>query len=329
MAKASPRFYILHGPDEFTMSQTIDKMRSDMHKVDAAGLNLMDMDGTSANAAEVLSAVSAMPFLADRRLVIVRGMLTHLSRKGAGETGKKQRERLADELPHLPDYARLVFAEPKLLPKNSKLLKLGENDPGGYVKAFNAPKNLTQWLMSRAKRDYDAELEPLAAQALASVVGDDLRRADNELVKLVSYADGAAIDEATVALLTPYTSETVVWAMLDEMAAGRGARAMTMLHGLLDQPNEDGFRLWALFVRQFRLMLLAKEHLETGGGGSLAEALGMRDFQVKNLPRQVRPFSLEQLEGVYRKIREYDEAIKTGKMDIKLALDVLLVTIAR
>ncbi len=329
MAKASPRFYILHGPDEFTMSQTVDKMRADMHKVDAAGLNLTEMDGTAVNVAEVLSAVSAMPFLADRRLVIVRGLLAHISRKGAGEPGKKQRKRLVEELPYLPDYARLVFVEPKTLPRNSKLLKLGESDPGGYVKAFSAPKNLTQWLMSRAKRDYDAALEPMAAQALTSVVGEDLRRADNELLKLVSYTDGAPIDEATVALLTPYTSETVVWTMLDEMAAGRGAKAMTMLHSLLDQPSEDGFRLWALFVRQFRLMLLAKEHLETGGEGSLAQALGMRDFQVKNLPKQVRPFSLAQLEGVYRKIREYDEAIKTGRMDIKLALDVLLASIAR
>lgn len=329
MAKATPRFYILHGPDEFTMSQTIDKMRADMRKVDAAGLNLAELDGTAVSAAEALSAVSAMPFLADRRLVIVRGLLTHISRKGAGEVGKKQRERLAEDLPHLPDYARLVFAEPKPLPANSKLLKLAERDPGGYVKAFNAPKNMPQWLMNRAKRDYDTELEPMAAHALASVVGEDLRRADNELVKLVSYAAGAPIDEATVALLTPYTSETVVWGMLDAMAAGQGAQAMTMLHNLLDQPEEDGFRLWALFVRQFRLMLLAKEHLETGGGGALADALGMRPFQVEKLPKQVRPFSLEQLEGVYRKIREYDEAIKTGRMDVKLALDVLVASIAR
>ncbi|MEO0564915.1 MAG: DNA polymerase III subunit delta, partial [Chloroflexota bacterium] len=228
MSKQTPRFYLFHGNDEFTMMQTVDKMRADMREIDAAGLNLSEFEGRDTTAADVLSAVSAMPFLADRRLVIVRGLLTWLSRKGAGETGRKQRDRLVDDLPALPDYARLVFVEPKAMPKNSKLLKLAQSDPGGYDKLFDAPKNLTNWLMSRAKRDYDTVIEPTAAHALASVVGDDLRRADNELVKLVSYTMGDPIDEATVALLTPYTSETVIWDMIDAMAAGRGAQVICL-----------------------------------------------------------------------------------------------------
>ncbi|MEO1161311.1 MAG: von Willebrand factor type A domain-containing protein, partial [Pseudomonadota bacterium] len=72
-------------------------------QIDSAGLNLSEFEGRDVSAADVLSAVSAMPFLADRRLVIVRGMLTWISRKGAGETGKTQRKRLLDDLPHLPD----------------------------------------------------------------------------------------------------------------------------------------------------------------------------------------------------------------------------------
>jgi DNA polymerase-3 subunit delta len=330
MAKQTPRFYILHGEDEFTLSQTLDKMRADMRQIDSAGLNLSEFDGRDVTAADVLSAVSAMPFLADRRLVIVRGMLTWISRKGAGETGKTQRQRLVDDLPHLPDSARLVFAEPKTLPANSKLLKLAQSDPSGYERAFSAPKNLTTWLTHRAEKEYDTQLEPSAAYALASVVGDDLRRADNELFKLVSYTDGNPIDEATVALLTPYTSEAVIWDMIDAMAAGKGDKAMAMLHNLLDSPNEDGFRIWALFIRQFRHMLLAKEHLDSGGStAQLGDALGMRQWQVKKLPAQVRPFSLEQLEGVYRRLLEYDTAIKTGKMNIQLALDILVASLAR
>jgi len=331
MAKDAPRFYIFHGEDEFSISGAVEKIKAEMREIDAAGLNLTELEGRETSAAQVLSDVSAYPFLADRRAVIVRGLLTWIHRKGAGDTGKRERERLAEDLPHLPDYARLVFVEPKALPKNSKLLKLAQSDPGGYEKAFTAPKNLTTWLTRRAEKEYGATLEPSAAYALASVVGDDLRRADNELFKLVSYTDGAPIDEETVAVLTPYTPETVIWDMIDAMAAGRGEKAMAMLHSLLDSPDEDGFRIWALFVRQFRMMLLAKEHFEAGGasGGALADALGMRAFQVKKLPGQVRPFSLTQLEGVYRKIREYDEAIKPGRMDIKLALDVLVASIAR
>ena len=329
MTESTPRFYILHGEDEFNISQAVEKFRADMRQVDDAGLNTAELDGTEVNAAEVLSAVSAYPFLADRRLVIVRGMLTHITRRGAGDKGKKEVQRLVDDLPNLPNSARLVFVERKSLNARSKLVKLADKDPNGYIREFSAPKNLNKWLISRARREYDTEIEPAAAHALASVVGDDLRRADNELLKLVSYTGGDPITEETVTLLTPYTSETRIWDMIDAMAAGRGEQAMSMLHHVLADPKEDPFRVWALFVRQFRLMLLAKEHIETRGGGDLASALGMRQFQVKKLPAQTRAFSLADLEGIYRKIREYDTEIKTGQLNILLALDVLVATVAR
>ncbi|MEO1439091.1 MAG: DNA polymerase III subunit delta, partial [Chloroflexota bacterium] len=167
------------------------------------------------------------------------------------------------------------------------------------------------------------------AQALSSVVSGDLRRADNELSKLASYAGGDPITENMVALLTPYTPETRIWDMIDAMAAGRGDRAMTMLHNVLDEPNEDPFRVWALVVRQFRLMLLAKEHLDGGGSSAtLADAMGMKAFQVKKLPGQVSRFTLDDLETIYRKLLEYDTNVKTGKMNILLALDTLVATIA-
>lgn len=330
MAKDKPRFYILHGEDEFTLSQTVHVMRDEMKMVDSAGLNTSELDGSQVTAADVISQASVMPFLADRRLIIVRGMLQWITRKGAGETGKKQVERLLDELPYLPAYARLVFVENKTIPKTSKLIKLANSDPNGYEKEFAAPKDLTGWLMKRARSEYETELEPPAAHALASVIGGDLRRADNELFKLVSYTGGQAINEEHVALLTPYTSETRIWDMIDAMAARQGEKAMSMLHHILAEPDEDPFRIWALLVRQFRFMLLAKEHLEAGGtSATLPDALGMKEFQTRKFAAQVRPFSLENLETIYRKILEYDTNIKTGKMSILLALDILVATVAR
>ncbi len=326
----TPRFYIFHGDDEFNLSKTVNKMRADMAEIDSAGLNTAEFDGPDTTAADVLSAVSAFPFLADRRLVIVKGLIAHITRKGAGETGKKQVNRLLDDLPHLPEWARLVFVERQKVPANSKLLKLAQSDPGGFEKTFAAPKDLTSWLMQHAKAEYETVLEPAGAYAISSVVQGDLRRADNELLKLASYTGGEPITEETVALLTPYTSETRIWDMIDAMAAGRGDQAMTMLHQVLAEPDQDGFRVWALFVRQFRLMLLAKEHLESGGTtATLPDAIGIKSFQARKLPGQVHPFSLENLENIYRKLLEYDTQVKTGQMSIELALDVLVANVAR
>ncbi len=325
MSKPTPTFYIFHGNDEFGLSQQIRKMKADMAHVDSAGMNTEEYDGTETKSATVVSSVGTFPFLADRRLVLVKNMLSWITRKGAGEMGKQNERYLLDELPHLPDYSRLVFVEFQALPKSNKVLQLAESSPNGFVKAFEAPKNLNQWISSRAKSEYQAEIKPDAATALASVVNGDVRRADNELLKLVAYANGTPITEAMVIALTPYSPEVNLFEMVNEMATGNGGRALTLLHQAVEGPNKDPFQMWGLFTRQFRLMLLVKEQDELGTpSDAIATELQMSDFIVNKTLKPARLFSLENLETIYAKLLEYDQKVKVGEMDILMALDLLV-----
>ena len=330
MSKPSPTFYIFHGNDEFGLSQQLRKMKADMAEVDSAGMNTEEYDGTETKAATVISSVGTFPFLADRRLVLVKNMLTWITRKGAGEIGKQNERYLLEELPHLPDYSRLVFFEFQPVPKSNKVLQLAETSPNGYVKLFEAPKNLAPWILNRAKTEYQAEIKTDAAVALASVVNGDVRRADNELLKLVAYANGMPITEQLVILLTPYTPEVSVYNMVDEMGAGNGGKALTLLHQALEEPDNDPFQMWGLFTRQFRLMLLAREQLDNGASAAtIASELHIAGFIVQNLIPQARLFSLENLETLYAKLLEYDQKVKVGEMHILMALDLLVAGTSR
>src|SRR5262249_29280521 len=146
---------------------------------------------------------------------------------------------------------------------------------------------------------------------------NDLRRADNELIKLVSYVDGARpINEEDVALLTPYVAEARVFDMVDALAEGRANAALHMLHRLLAEKDEDPFRVYGMIVRQFRLLLTAKEFLASGGyPNQMAESLGMNAYVAKKMAQQSRVFSLGQLERIYRALLDYDIRMKTGRID--------------
>jgi DNA polymerase III delta subunit len=88
MAVKSPKtFYILHGDDDFSLEQEVDNLRAKMGD-DNGDLNTSEFEGESVIAAEVLNAVSSYPFLSDKRLVIVKGMIGWITRKGAGENKK-------------------------------------------------------------------------------------------------------------------------------------------------------------------------------------------------------------------------------------------------
>ncbi len=324
MSRRPPTFYVLHGTDEFSLRAQIQAMRAQMGDPATAELNTAMFDGKAATAADVLSAAQSIPFLSEKRLVIVEGMLTWLARKGGGKPAKAELDVLAAGLKDLPDWARVVFAEPDTLSDKNPILALARTTPGGFHKAFNVPQNAAAWIIRQAKEAYETAIEPQAAVALAAVIGSDLRAADSELAKLAAYVDGTrAITEQDVALLTSYVSEANVFEMVDALGKRDGAKASRLLHRLLD--DDDPFSLFGMMIRQFRLLIQAREYLDAGGNPKqTGKALGVHPFVGEKVAAQARFFSCEQLDQIYHYLLDTDVGIKTGKVEARLALDLFI-----
>jgi len=328
---AQPSFYILHGNDSISIDDALAKMRAALGE--NGTLNTSELDGSKVTVPEVLSAAKSLPFLCDKRLVIVRSLLSQITRKGAGKAGKKAVDRLLAELPQLPASARLVFVEPAALPARSRLLKAAAAMDNGYISKRDAPKNLTSWIRRRAQDAYDSEIDGLAAQALASLAQQELLVADSELFKLVCFVQGQrAINEDDVAALTPYVPEANVFDMVDALASGDGKRAMSILHAALrDDPRDPGFRLFALIVRQFRLLLMTRDIIDRGGSTkpeALAKSLAVHPFVARKLAQQARRFQSAQLDRILKRLQTIDESMKLGRVEPRLALDLLTASLA-
>ncbi len=327
MTRTAPTFYVLHGDDEFSLKAEIQAMRGKMGDPVSAELNTAVFDGKTAAPSEVIAAASVMPFLAGKRLIVVEGMLTWLARKGGGKTAKAGLDLLTDSLPNLPDTARLVFAEPQTLDENNPVLKLASRDIHGYAKAFNPPRDATHWIIKQVE-SHGGKIDPQAAVALAAVVGSDLRAADSECLKLVLYSGDRAITEADVAAMTAYVADAVIWDMVDALARREGAVATSLMHRLLD--DQEPLMILAMINRQFRLLLQTREVLDAGGESR--DLMQIPDVKypkiAQKLTQQARNFSLDQLEYVYRYLLETDYAIKMGRIEPDLALDLLITSLA-
>jgi len=328
MGRRTPTFYVLHGSDEFSLRQQVRSLRAAMGDPATAEMNTSVLDGKSTSAAQVLSAARAMPFLSDKRLVIVEGMLSWLARKGAGKTGKAELEELAAGLEDLPPHARIVFVETDTLSDKHPIVVAAKTLPGGFHKLFGPPPNLAAWIRGHAREVYGVDVEPQAAAALAAIIDNDLRAADNEIAKLATYVNGERpITVEDLKLLTTYAAEPDVFEMVDAIGRRDGQTAIRLMHRLLAQ--DDPLRLFGMIVRQFRLLILAREHLNAGGApGSLGQAIGVHPLVAKKLSEQVRAFSMEQLDAIYHHLLDTDLGIKTGKVDGALALDLLIAGIA-
>lgn len=323
-------FYLLYGTDDLTLTETLAALRREIQRDPNASLNMDEMEG-AVRAGSVLNAVTSLPFLSTHRVVIAHGLISHLTRKNASEADKRDLETFLTTLPTLPAHSRLIVVERGSLRADSKIVKFATSTPTAQCWACQPPEDMTGWITKRVKASYQAEIEPNAAAALASVVGQDVRAADMELVKLVSYVDGQRpIRESDVSLLTPYRPEANVFHLVEAAASGQIKQALTLLNLALEQdPSDPGFGILSLLINQFRRLLLLKDHLDSGGSlDGAAAALGLKANQQwlvqKQYAPQARKFSYDDLERHYRTLHTYDKDIKTGRIAPRLALDLFI-----
>ncbi len=337
MPKPPPTFYVFHGADEFTRAETLADFKRRLGPPDTVDLNTTVLNGRTLTLAKLRHACDAIPFLAEKRLVIVQGWLMRLAPRKGQEPSTARKEvldTLAEYLPRLPETTRLVFVEDKPLPANHPILQLAQREERGYVKRFDPPdakKTLPRWIEKRVRK-HGGEIEPQAAHQLAAVVGADLRLLDQEIVKLVTYTQSPneeqAITKADVDTVVPYAQAAVVFDLVDALGLRDGRTAAQTLHRLLDA-GEHPLGLLGMIARQFRLLIQVKElKTERASSRDIAQALKLHPFPAGKLYNQATHFTAAQLETVYRHLLDTDVAIKSGKIEAEVALDLLVAGLA-
>ncbi len=331
-SRPTPRYYILHGEDELTCNEALKKLQSRLGPPELSALNTTVFDGADVTLAELRNACDTIPFMAQRRMVIVHGLLSRLAasqKKSDQSNWKKQYlEELNGYLLHLPETTRLVFVERNQLPANHPTLSQAKDDEFGYVRAFAPPKDLVQWVRRRAS-EKDGDLSPQAAVALVQAVGDNQILLDQEIEKMLTYVNRERpVNSYDVSLLVPYAQEAVIFDAVDAMGQRDGVKATHLIHNLLEHGN-DPLYLFAMIVRQFRLLIQVKELADAGlDPAAISKQIRLHPFPTRKLYTQARNFTLEQLERVHCRLLEIDVQIKTGQIDQVVALDLLVAGLA-
>ncbi|MBC7236097.1 MAG: DNA polymerase III subunit delta, partial [Chloroflexi bacterium] len=249
------------------------------------------------------------------------------------EEGPADVAQLIAYLPHLPPFARLLFVEDRTLKASNPLLKSAKKLDNGYVREFKAPAadELPGWITGRA-RQKGVDIPRRAASLLASFIGDDLRALDLELEKLAAYVNYARpIELEDVQALVSATQEANIFNLVDALGLRQHRSALSHLRALMAGGANELYVL-AMVARQIRLLIAVKELIQARGlrGAELRRALKIsHQFVVDKLLRQAEQFRMEELEALMNQLVEVDEAIKTGRIDGGLALEMLTLSICR
>jgi DNA polymerase-3 subunit delta len=321
-----PNIFFLHGNDEFAINRKLKDFESDFSDPTTAGMNTARLEARTMTENDLNNAVNAMPFLAPKRLVI-------LSNPSAKFNNPATRKKFEEFLSNAPDTAKLVMhelMEPKEVEKHWLVKWATKNTTLVKLQTFFLPKqrDMSGWVINEAKNQ-GGQIEPAAAARLAEMVGVDTRQAGMEIAKLLAYVNwGRPVRGSDVDAVCIVTSQQSVFDFVDALSQGNGKSAQKLLHRLLE--NEDPFSLWGMVVRQFRLLIQAREILDgRGNKDDVARALGVHPFVAEKTTGQAGRFSMEALEGIYHRLLKIDEQVKTSQVTLDLALDTLVVELAR
>jgi len=307
--------YVIAGKEDSLVNARCRELLDELLEPSQRATGLFDAEAASVSVSEVLDELRTVPFLTDKRVVLV---------KGADKFISENRPLLEKYFDKPCPTGRLILTVrtldartnlAKKLPKVGKLIKVAQP----------TRRELPQRLMKYASDAHDKKLSMTAAILLIELTGDELTRLYSEIDKLALFADAEKV-------ITPKHIESLIghnrlfnaFTVIDAVIAGNPGQAVERLRGMFAQDKSTEYTVVGAFAFHFRRMFNAKVMLNKG---VRADEVGKR-FKIwshkDQFFAQLRQMSLRQIGEYLQQLAETDYAIKTGQTKAPVAMEQLV-----
>ena len=305
--------YLLYGEEQYLIRQYRDKIiKASVPEGDT--MNFSAFSGDGINPKEIIDLAETLPFFADSRLILIE------------DSGffKKSPEELADYFAEVPKTTRFLFVE-KEVDKRSKLYKALTKMGNAVEFKQQTDEILSRWVGSRIKKE-GKNITRDAYNLFIQKTGTDMENIDKELEKLICYClEKEIIEPADVEAVTTEQISNKIFEMVDAISTHQQKKALELYYDLLAL-KEPPMRILFLITRQFQILLTVKVMTNKGfGNKDIAAKAGCPEWAVKKYQSQARSYSVEQLRGALEQGGSYEEAVKTGKMNDQMAVELFLI----
>lgn len=301
----------LCGSNAFMVQKELKKRTGEFVKAHS-DMGLERYDGEELEPRAFAVNLQAMPFLAGKRLIIVRNL----------SANKQLTEGIEQLLAGVPDTTDLILVEGKLdkrgsyyktLKKQTEFLEYGELD---------APQ-LATWLVREAA-DAGGTLTSADARFLVERVGTNQLLLSNELQKILAYDPN--VTRKTIELLSDQSPQSTVFQMLDAAFAGNVKRALQMYQEQR-QLKVEPQALIGLISWQLHSLVVVKA-AGNRPADEIARAAKLNPFVVRKSQGLVRSLSMQRLKALVAEALSVDVRLKTENIDPDDAMQYLLIKIA-
>lgn len=278
----------------------------------------------------VADACETFPMFSEKKVVLVYESDLFKAREKEGGSGSdKKKKSSADDkfeafLKNIPDFCIVIFIEKKVTKTKKTYKQLAKL---GYAEEFeySSPELLHRWVAKqfalRGKRVTKGAVETLVEYSDSSMFF-----LLNQVEKVCTFAmdrDDIVLDDITA--VCNKTAKAVVFAITDAIGEKKPEKAMQAINEVMAQ-NEPVQKILIMVCNHIRRLQELKMLLSDGC--SFDEAISIaniaRGFVAKKYERQLRLFTLKELNEMVHFSMQLDVYNKSSTMSVDAALDVFV-----
>jgi len=336
--------YVLVGDDVFLYERCRRAVLDTLVPVDLRDFCLSDIDLAETNIFEALDRAQTPSLMAPFQVLFIRN-LKALYTRGA----KKEEFAALEAYFRSPNPQALVIfvADHLRIPSDPRRMDMQDKDRYeriretlgdwcGIVELARVDEaDALKWIAAEAKRR-EVVVDQDAARELADALGADMMLIASEMEKLVLYAGAKRhVTLGDVETMVLAAKQRSLYELTDAISAKDRARALSLLHGLLnasDGGEDSAIGHLYMLARTFRQMLVILEKNVRDSRAiwqALWQGFRMPPFAAEDVIRQARRYkSRRELTRALRLIARADLELRSQPADKRLVLERLVLELA-
>ncbi len=322
------KVYLFYGK-EFYLLDHIIKISKEVLNPSFLDFNFTILDGREITMDLFLSSVETLPFMEDRRIVIVKDFeLLRGKRKNFSE---KEEEDLIKYFKDIPTVSTLIFLVYGEIDKRKKLVKeLGKQ---GIV--LNCDKLRGNELFKWTKNRFQKEKVKIDQSAMAYFLeiedyqnknsGKTLSDLENEIIKISSFVGkGNVVTKEAIEEISSKKIENDIFKLMDAIGNKNAGFAIKILNDMILE-GQSTLMILSMIGRQIRITIEGKELQKMGYSAAIiAQKINQHPYVVSKALSQGANFEQEEMVKILNDVLHIDFSIKNGLIKDTIGLEILI-----